>query len=209
MPAPGSTSSSGNLGELLPFNIWRTDHRINVAPRGITVKRSFGHYLRNNFYLTTSGNFRTPALLNTIQEVGVDRLLFSTDYPFEDMREASEWFDSLEINENDHARIASTSTHAVAPLTAFGSWKTPKGPPVIGSTQLDSVRRHGMPSCSPVTRSGRWRHGRAPPHERSPADFCQARVVGARVLSARKALHKVPVLQTPDHVGQPRLGGVG
>jgi predicted TIM-barrel fold metal-dependent hydrolase len=113
---PGINIILGHLGELLPFNIWRTDHRINVAPRGITVKRSFGHYLRNNFYLTTSGNFRTPALLNTIQEVGVDRLLFSTDYPFEDMREASEWFDRLEINENDHARIASTNARTLLRL---------------------------------------------------------------------------------------------
>lgn len=53
----------GHLGELLPFNIWRTDHRIAVTPRGIDSQHSFGHYLRNNFYLTTSGNFRTPALL--------------------------------------------------------------------------------------------------------------------------------------------------
>lgn len=96
----------GHLGELLPFNIWRTDHRLAVAPRGLTVEKTFGYYLRNNFYLTTSGNFRTPALLDTIQEVGADRLLFSADYPFEDMREAAEWFDRIELNESDHAKIA-------------------------------------------------------------------------------------------------------
>ncbi|MDV7088345.1 hypothetical protein [Rhodococcus opacus] len=27
----------GHLGELLPFNIWRTDHRVAVAPRGIDI----------------------------------------------------------------------------------------------------------------------------------------------------------------------------
>ncbi|WP_375483520.1 amidohydrolase family protein [uncultured Mycobacterium sp.] len=96
----------GHLGELLPFNIWRTDHRLAVAPRGLRVKKSFSHYLRNNFYLTTSGNFRTRALLNTIQEVGVDRLLFSVDYPFEDMNEATQWFDRIELNEHDHTKIA-------------------------------------------------------------------------------------------------------
>jgi gamma-resorcylate decarboxylase len=96
----------GHLGELLPFNIWRTDHRLAVAPRGLAVQRSFGHYLRNNFYLTTSGNFRTPALLNALQEVGADRLLFSADYPFEDMREAAAWFDALELNETDKTKIA-------------------------------------------------------------------------------------------------------
>lgn len=96
----------GHLGELLPFNIWRTDHRLAVAPRGLGVQHTFGHYLRSNFHVTTSGNFRTPALLNAIQEVGCDRILFSADYPFEDMREAARWFDALELNETDLAKIA-------------------------------------------------------------------------------------------------------
>lgn len=103
---PGVNVILGHLGELLPFNIWRTDHRLAVAPRGIGVQHTFAHYLRTNFYLTTSGNFRTPALLNTLVEVGADRLLFSADYPFEDMREAARWFDQLEINEADHIKIA-------------------------------------------------------------------------------------------------------
>lgn len=106
---PGVTVILGHLGELLPFNIWRTDHRLAVAPRGLTAQHSFGHYLRHNFYLTTSGNFRTPALLNTIQEVGADRLLFSADYPFEDMRAAAAWFDRLELNDNDLVKIARTN----------------------------------------------------------------------------------------------------
>jgi gamma-resorcylate decarboxylase len=106
----------GHLGELLPFNIWRTDHRLAVAPRGIAVQHSFGHYLRTNFYLTTSGNFRTPALLNTLVEVGADRLLFSADYPFEDMREAAAWFDSLELNEHDHVKIARTNAKGLLRL---------------------------------------------------------------------------------------------
>ena len=42
----------GHFGELLPFNIWRTDHRIEVGPRGIPAQRPLGHYLRNNFHLT-------------------------------------------------------------------------------------------------------------------------------------------------------------
>ena len=50
--------------------------------------------------------FRTPALLNCIQEVGADRLLFSADYPFEDMLEAATWFDGVELNENDLHKIA-------------------------------------------------------------------------------------------------------
>lgn len=103
---PGLQIILGHLGELLPVNIWRTDHRIGVAPRGITAQQPFATYLRRNFYLTTSGNFRSPALLNAMAEVGADRLLFSTDYPFETMREASEWFDRVELNGTDWRKIA-------------------------------------------------------------------------------------------------------
>ncbi|KZE17872.1 amidohydrolase family protein [Brevibacterium casei] len=104
---PGVRIILGHLGELLPFNIWRTDHRLAVAPRGLDVEHSFGHYLRTNFYLTTSGNFRTPALLNAIQEVGADRIMFSADYPFESMEEAARWFDAIELNDRDKEKIAS------------------------------------------------------------------------------------------------------
>ena len=35
-----------------------------------------GHYLRENFYITTSGNFRSQALTDVILEVGADRILY-------------------------------------------------------------------------------------------------------------------------------------
>jgi predicted TIM-barrel fold metal-dependent hydrolase len=113
---PGVKVILGHLGELLPFNIWRTDHRLAVAPRGLDVQHSFGHYLRTNFWLTTSGNFRTPALVNTILEVGADRVLFSADYPFEDMREAAAWFDHLELNDGDLTKIARTNAQRLLRL---------------------------------------------------------------------------------------------
>ena len=67
------------------------------------------HYLRENFYITTSGNFRTQALTDVILEVGVDRVLYSVDYPFEDVVEAKEWFDQAEINDSDRVKIASSN----------------------------------------------------------------------------------------------------
>ena len=64
------------------------------------------HYLRENFYITTGDNFRTQALANVISEVGIDRVLYSVDYPFEDMVEAADWFDHAGINEAERAQIA-------------------------------------------------------------------------------------------------------
>ncbi len=99
----------GHLGEGLPYSVWRIDHRISRTPRGIPAKRKMADYLRDNFYLTTSGNFRTQSLINAILEVGSDRLLFSVDYPLEDCVDAAVWFDGASISETDRVKIGRTN----------------------------------------------------------------------------------------------------
>lgn len=101
---PNLTIILGHLGEMLPANIWRTSHRITQQP-GPSAKLPFSDYLQNNFYLTTSGNFRLPPLLTAIMEMGSDRIMFSSDYPFEDMRHAARWFDAVEIGESERQKI--------------------------------------------------------------------------------------------------------
>ncbi|WP_153099076.1 amidohydrolase family protein [Paraburkholderia hayleyella] len=98
----------GHLGELIQSNIWRTSHWASANgknPLGVKAKRPFIDYFRENFYVTTSGNFRTITMRNAIDEIGSDRVLFSADYPFEVMEEASTWFDAAEIGENDRQKI--------------------------------------------------------------------------------------------------------
>lgn len=96
----------GHLGEGLPFGIWRVDHRISRGTLRPQAKLPIAHYLRENFYVTTSGNFRTQALTDVILEVGADRVLYSVDYPFEDVVEAKEWFDQAAISDPDRVKIA-------------------------------------------------------------------------------------------------------
>jgi len=96
----------GHLGEGLPFAIWRVDHRISRGTDRPKAKQSMAHYLRENFYITTSGNFRTQALTDVILEVGADRVLYSVDYPFEDVVEATDWFDHAAISQSDRVKIA-------------------------------------------------------------------------------------------------------
>lgn len=72
---------------------------------GVRAKQTFIDVFRKNFYVTTSGNFRTIAMRNAMDEIGSDGVLFSTDYPFESMEEAATWFDAAEIGENDREKI--------------------------------------------------------------------------------------------------------
>jgi 2,3-dihydroxybenzoate decarboxylase len=100
----------GHLGEGLPCNIWRIDNRVSrtLADRP-KAKQAIGHYLRENFYITTSGNFRTQTLTEVMLEVGPDRIMYSVDYPFEDMGIAAEWFDHVAISEADRLKISRTN----------------------------------------------------------------------------------------------------
>lgn len=95
----------GHLGEMLPFAIWRLEHRVGLRPYGKRLERPVSSYLRENFYVTTSGHFSSRALIATIAELGADRVLFAADYPYESMREAAQWFDAAPINPTDLARI--------------------------------------------------------------------------------------------------------
>ena len=99
------------MGEGLPFSVWRVDNRNAWVdePPTYPAKKLITDYFLQNFYITTSGNFRTQALINTMLEIGSDRILFSSDYPFEDVGHASAWFDNAEISENDRRKIGRTN----------------------------------------------------------------------------------------------------
>ena len=110
----------GHLGERIPYDVWRIDHRLRKAPRGIPARRPIADYLRQNVYLTTSGNFSTPTLQAAIAAVGVERVLFSVDYPFEDTVDAVSWFDGLAMGESDRAALARGNAERIFGLA--GGW---------------------------------------------------------------------------------------
>jgi len=102
----------GHMGEGLPYSMWRVDNR-NAwvkAPPKYPAKRKIADYFRENFYLTTSGNFRTQTLIDAMLEIGADRILFSTDWPFENIDHASDWFYVTSISEADRIKIGRTNS---------------------------------------------------------------------------------------------------
>ena len=107
----------GHLGETLPFGIWRAQHIIHRRGMCKELKKNVLSYLANNFFVATSGVFRTQALLNTMLEVSSDRILFSTDYPYESAEEAAQWFDSCPISEPDRVKIGRENAAQLFNLT--------------------------------------------------------------------------------------------
>ncbi len=94
----------GHLGETLPFLVWRIDQALS---RPGQKSLSFRDVFCGNFYITTSGNFSNPALLCSVMEMGVDRILFAVDWPFVDNRPAMQWIDTIPLCDEDKAKILS------------------------------------------------------------------------------------------------------
>ena len=94
----------GHLGERIPYDIARLEHRLKQRP-DCPARKPFSHYLSNNFFITTSGHFRTQTLLAAMSEISADRILFAVDYPFETHSDACLWFDSAPISDIDKIKI--------------------------------------------------------------------------------------------------------
>lgn len=107
----------GHMGELLPFAVQRTEQRLSHIP-SVKLERGPQEYLRDNFFITTSGNFHTQSLIGSILQVGADRILFAADYPFERTAEAARWFDSAPISEPDRLKIGRTNAASLLGIDA-------------------------------------------------------------------------------------------
>ena len=92
----------GHLGEGLPFYLWRISQALARAKTG---ERSFRDVFCEHFYITTSGFFSNPALLCCVQELGVDRIIFSVDYPFVENPPGTQWMETVPLCAEDKAKI--------------------------------------------------------------------------------------------------------
>jgi uncharacterized protein len=94
----------GHMGENIPFSLARADERLSPVATGL--KRRVGEYVRENFYITTSGYFTDPPLLCALMVLGADRILFSVDYPFADNTRGRAFLDRAPVSEADREKIA-------------------------------------------------------------------------------------------------------
>ena len=117
---PKLTVILGHMGEGLPYSMWRVDNR-NAwmkQPPAYPARKPLADYFHANFYLTTSGNFRTQTLVDAMLEIGADRILFSTDWPFENIDHAADWFDACSVSEADRVKIGRTNAQKLFKLDA-------------------------------------------------------------------------------------------
>ncbi len=93
----------GHMGETLPFML----ERVDAMPPAMTgLRKPVSAYLRDNVHYTFSGFNFLPTFLDLLLEVGVDRIMFSTDHPYRPMAEGRAFLDRLPVSPADRERIA-------------------------------------------------------------------------------------------------------
>jgi 2,3-dihydroxybenzoate decarboxylase len=82
---------------------------MNKLPVKHSAKKPVSHYMRNNFHLTTSGQFHDTPFHCALAEMGPSRIMFSVDYPYEEMAPAATWFDNTALSDADRLQIGRTN----------------------------------------------------------------------------------------------------
>ena len=96
----------GHLGEGLPYSLNRMD-RLSRKQQAIINKNEHepSYYFLNNIWLTTSGIFSNSTFECAKANVGIDRILFGSDYPFETMHEPVNFVKELPLSQSERAMV--------------------------------------------------------------------------------------------------------
>jgi 5-carboxyvanillate decarboxylase len=105
----------GHLGEGLPFWLFRLDFmhqsmvRAKRYPGVQELRKRPSDYLKENVWVTTSGMQWAPAILFCQQVLGVDRVLYAMDYPYQFVPEEVKVTDELPISDADRKKLYQTN----------------------------------------------------------------------------------------------------
>jgi predicted TIM-barrel fold metal-dependent hydrolase len=110
---PGLMIVLGHLGEGLPFLLWRID---DVLSRPVCGGLTFSETFRRHFHLTTSGNFSDAAFACSVAEMGIDRIMFSVDWPFASNKAGTDWIERLGLAPKDREKLLGGNAKALLKL---------------------------------------------------------------------------------------------
>jgi 2,3-dihydroxybenzoate decarboxylase len=113
---------AGHLGEGLPYWLFRIDfmhQRLTANNRYANVpklQKKPSDYLKENFYVTTSGMAWQPPILYAQSVLGMDRVLYAMDYPYQFVPDEVKVTDDLPISDADKKKLYQTNAERVFAL---------------------------------------------------------------------------------------------
>jgi predicted TIM-barrel fold metal-dependent hydrolase len=104
----------GHMGEMLPVMLARCDEVFALDVDHL--KRSISQTIVDQIWITTSGIFSEPPFLAALQTFGIDRIMFSVDYPYAPNEKGREFLDRISIAPADMAKLTHGNADALLKL---------------------------------------------------------------------------------------------
>jgi uncharacterized protein len=94
----------GHMGEALPFVLARCEHSFGHDVSYLS--RPLSKIITDQVYVTSAGFFSNPPFLAALQTFGIDRLMFSVDYPYDSHADGRGFLDNVPLSADDLEKFA-------------------------------------------------------------------------------------------------------
>jgi predicted TIM-barrel fold metal-dependent hydrolase len=108
----------GHMGEMLPVMLARIDDV--GALDSDHLSRTVSQTIVEQVWVTTSGVFTQPPFLAALQTFGIDRLMFSVDYPYAPNKPGREFLDGVALSPADKEKLTHGNADRLLKLKVGG-----------------------------------------------------------------------------------------
>jgi uncharacterized protein len=106
----------GHMGEMLPMMMARADEVFSLDIDHL--QRPITRTILDQVWLTTSGIFSEPPFLAALLTFGIDRIMFSVDYPYAPNEKGRAFLDRITLAPADMAKLTHANADALLKLKA-------------------------------------------------------------------------------------------
>jgi predicted TIM-barrel fold metal-dependent hydrolase len=106
----------GHMGEMLPMMLARIDEVFSLDIDHLA--RPISRAILDQVWLTTSGIFTEPPFLAALLTFGIDRIMFSVDYPYAPNAKGRAFLDRLSLSPADMEKLCHGNADALLKLKA-------------------------------------------------------------------------------------------
>ena len=106
----------GHMGEMLPVMMARIDE-VSALDIG-HLRRPITRQILDQVWITTSGIFSQPPFIAALQTFGIDRIMFSVDYPFAPDAKGRQFLDQVALAPADMEKLTHGNADALLKLNA-------------------------------------------------------------------------------------------
>ena len=104
----------GHMGEMLPMMMARADDVFSLDIEHL--RRPISRTILDQVWITTSGIFTEPPFLAALLTFGIDRIMFSVDYPYASNAQGRAFLDRISLSPADMAKLTHGNADALLKL---------------------------------------------------------------------------------------------